>query len=73
MDQGERTTDREALATKGKRRRSGGCATKATVLIRGDLALPERVTQALRLFACLRSEKSAEAVLAEPALRGLGR
>jgi hypothetical protein len=39
VDQGERATDREALATKGKRRRSGGCATKATVLIRGGLAL----------------------------------
>ena len=32
----------------------------------------ERVTRALRLVACLRSEKSAEAVLAEPALRGPG-
>jgi hypothetical protein len=39
VDQGERATDREALATKGKRRKSGGCAAKATVLIRGDLAL----------------------------------
>jgi hypothetical protein len=35
--------------------------------------VPERVTWALRLFACLRSEKSAEAVLAEPVLRGPGR
>jgi hypothetical protein len=35
--------------------------------------MPERVTRALRLVACLRSEKSAEAVLAEPALRGPGR
>jgi hypothetical protein len=39
VDQGERANDREALATKGKRRKSGGCATKATILIRGDLAL----------------------------------
>ena len=38
-DQGERASDREALATKGKRRRSGGCAAKVIVDIRGDLAL----------------------------------
>jgi len=38
-DQGERANDREALVTKGKRRRSGDRAGKATVLTRGDLAL----------------------------------
>ena len=38
-DQGERARDREALVTKGKRRRSGGGAVKECVLTRGDLAL----------------------------------
>ena len=38
-DQGERATDREALVTKGRRRKSGGRAGKASVLIRGDLTL----------------------------------
>jgi hypothetical protein len=38
-DQGERARDREALVTKGKRRRSGGRAVKECVLIWGDLAL----------------------------------
>ena len=37
-DRGERTTDREAPATKGKRRRSGDCAGKVIVLTRGGLA-----------------------------------
>ncbi len=37
-DQGERASDREALATKGRRRRSGGCAGKVTTLTWGDLA-----------------------------------
>jgi hypothetical protein len=35
--QGERADDREALATKGQRRRSGDRAVKATVLTWGDL------------------------------------
>ena len=38
-DQGERASDREALATKGMRRRSGDCAVKVVVLTWGDLAL----------------------------------
>src|SRR5438093_4871970 len=37
-DQGERARDREALVTKGRRRKSGGCAGKARALIRGGLA-----------------------------------
>jgi len=37
-DQGERANDREALATKGKRRRSGGWAGKARALTWGGLA-----------------------------------
>ena len=37
-DQGERANDREALATKGERRRSGGCAGKVTTLTWGGLA-----------------------------------
>ncbi len=37
-DQGERANDREALVTKGKRRRSGGRAVKECVLTWGDLA-----------------------------------
>jgi hypothetical protein len=39
VDQGERAHDREALVTKGKRRRSGGRAVKECVLTWGDLAL----------------------------------
>ena len=38
-DQGERATNREALVTKGKRRKSGGRAVKECVLTWGDLAL----------------------------------
>ncbi|ASQ14887.1 hypothetical protein CN151_18825 [Sinorhizobium meliloti] len=38
-DQGERAMNREALVTKGRRRRSGGSAVKECVLTRGDLAL----------------------------------
>jgi hypothetical protein len=38
-DQGERARDREALVTKGRRRRSGGGAAKECVLTWGDLAL----------------------------------
>lgn len=38
-DQGERAMTREALVTKGKRRRSGGRAVKECVLTWGDLAL----------------------------------
>src|SRR3954447_10794996 len=37
-DRGERANDREAPATKGKRRRSGDGAGKATDLTWGDLA-----------------------------------
>ena len=39
VDQGERARNREALVTKGKRRRSGGRAVKECVLTWGDLAL----------------------------------
>ena len=38
-EQGERATNREALAIKAKRRTSGGCAAKECVLTWGDLAL----------------------------------
>jgi hypothetical protein len=38
-DQGERASDREALVTKGRRRKSGGRAVKEYVLSWGDLAL----------------------------------
>jgi hypothetical protein len=37
--QGERAHDREALATKGRRRKSGDRAAKAMVLTWGDLGL----------------------------------
>ena len=36
-DQGERATNREALVTKGKRRKSGGRGEKECVLTWGDL------------------------------------
>jgi hypothetical protein len=36
--QGERASDREALVTEGRRRKSGGRDGKASVLIWGDLA-----------------------------------
>ena len=38
VEQGERAENREALATKAKRGRSGGCAGKAMSLTWGDLA-----------------------------------
>lgn len=38
VSQGERSRYREALATKGERRRSGGCAGNITNLTWGDLA-----------------------------------
>ena len=38
-DQGERANDREAFVTKGRWRKSGGCAMKECVLTWGDLAL----------------------------------
>ena len=38
-NQGERAKNREALVTKGRRRRSGGRAVKECVLTWGDLAL----------------------------------
>ena len=37
--QGERARNREALVTKGRGRRCGGCAMKECVLTWGDLAL----------------------------------
>jgi hypothetical protein len=39
VDQGERAINREAVVTKGKRRKSGGGAAKECVLTWGDLAL----------------------------------
>jgi hypothetical protein len=39
VDQGERANNREALVTKGKRRKSGGGAVKERALTWGDLAL----------------------------------
>ena len=57
--QGERAIDREALATKGGRRRRGDRAAKATESYLGRSRLvPERATPMRR------SEKSAEAVVA---------
>ncbi|MDT0619971.1 hypothetical protein RM531_15995, partial [Salinisphaera sp. P385] len=38
-EQGEWARNHEALVTKAKRRRFGGCAVKECVLTRGDLAL----------------------------------
>jgi hypothetical protein len=38
-DQGERASDREALVTKGRGRKSGGRAVKECALTWGDLAL----------------------------------
>ena len=38
-DQGEQASDREALVTRGKRRRSGGRAVRECVPTWGDLAL----------------------------------
>lgn len=39
VDQGERAKDREAVVTKDRWRKSGGCAVKECVLTWGDLAL----------------------------------
>lgn len=57
MSQGERAGDREALATKDGRRRSGGCARKSIPLTWGDLASCLKGQRAEEA----RSEKSAEA------------
>ena len=59
-DQGERARNREALMVKGKRRKSGSCARKVRVLIRGDLASRLKGRRSIEL----RSEKSAEVVVA---------
>lgn len=56
--QGERAQDREALVTKAKWRRSGGCAEKECVLTWGGLAL------CLKGRRLCRSEESAEVVVA---------
>jgi hypothetical protein len=58
-EQGERATDREALVTKGRRRKSGGRVGTVSVLIWGDLALRLKGRRGREL----RSEKSAEAVV----------
>ena len=60
VDQGERAKDREAVIAKGTRRRSGSCAMKVRVLIRGDLASRLKGRRSIEL----RSEKSAEVVVA---------
>ena len=59
-EQGERAKNREALVINGKRRRSGGRAAKECVLTWGDLALRLKGRRKKN-----RSEKSAEAVVAE--------
>ena len=56
--QGERARNREALVTKAKWRKSGGCAVKECVLTWGDLA------SCLKGRRFCRSEKSAKAVVA---------
>jgi hypothetical protein len=66
VSRGKRPTFREAPVTKGGRRRSGGCAGKAEVLIWGDLALGLKGPRC----GSRRSEKSAEAVV--PAEAGEG-
>jgi len=55
--QGEWAIYHEALVTKAKRRRCGGCAMKVCVLTWGDLALR------LKGRRLCRSEKSAKAVV----------
>ena len=57
-EQGERAMNREAFVTKGRWRKSGGCAMKECVLTWGDLAL------CLKGRRLCRSEKSAEVVVA---------
>lgn len=59
-EQGERANNREALVVKAKRCKSGGCAGKECVLTWGDLALCLKGRRKKN-----RSEKSAEAVVAE--------
>jgi hypothetical protein len=56
--QGERATDLEALVTKARWCKCGGCAMKVCVLTWGDLAL------CLKGRRLCRSEKSAEVVVA---------
>ena len=56
-EQGERAKNREALVTKARRRRCGGCAMKVCVLTWGDLA------SCLKGRRLCRSEKSAEVVV----------
>ena len=56
--QGKRARNREALVTKARRRKCGGCAMKVCVLTWGDLAL------CLNGRRLCRSEKSAEVVVA---------
>ena len=58
VEQGEWAVYREALVTKARRRRCGGCAMKVCVLTWGDLAL------CLKGLRPGRSEKSAEVVVA---------
>ena len=56
--QGEWANDHEALVTKARRRRCGGCAMRVCVLTWGDLAL------FLKGRRLCRSEKSAKVVVA---------
>ena len=64
---GERASDREALVTEARRRKSGGRAAKADGLTRGDLALR---LKGRRESQDQRSEKSAEAIVAGYAAKG---
>lgn len=57
--QGERATDREALVTKVRRRKSGGRVGRASVLIWGDLASRLKGRRGHES----RSEESAEAIV----------
>jgi hypothetical protein len=59
VEQGERATDREALVTKARRRKSGGRVGTVSVLIWGDLASRLKGRHGREP----RSEKSAEAVV----------
>jgi hypothetical protein len=40
VEQGARAMNREALVTRARRRRSGGCTAKECALTLGDLAVP---------------------------------
>jgi len=66
--QGERALNREALTTKERWRKSGGCAVKADDLTWGDLASRLKGRREV-----LRSEESAEAIVRRVKTRPKGR